>query len=124
MDFRQILERFWFHGGAIKSFHLDIPNNLAEIELSLKRHIDGKLLIGEIKESELVPVILRLTFHELVEASLFDKFPTQGHYIDFSTFVIDGNKVGISFNVHDSASYVYEKDNWVIKSKIMTWEEI
>lgn len=77
-----------------------------------------------IDQRDLVPCIVRLTFQDLIEASLFDKFPTQGYYLNFCTFGNNGDEVGISFNVHDSSNYVYEKDNWVIKAKWMTWKEL
>ncbi|HEV8272624.1 MAG TPA: hypothetical protein VGQ04_15035 [Chitinophagaceae bacterium] len=124
MNIHQLHEHYWLNGGAIKSFHLDIQNNTAEIQLSVSRHINGKLLVGQINEKDLVPCIIKLTFQELIEASLFDKFPTQGYYLNFCTFGNNGAEVGMSFNVHDNSNYVYEKDNWVIKSKRMTWKEV
>lgn len=124
MNIHQLHEYYWLNGGAIKSFHLDIQSNTAEIELLVSRHINRKLLVGQIDQRDLVPCIVRLTFQDLIEASLFDKFPTQGYYLNFCTFGNNGDEVGISFNVHDSSNYVYEKDNWVIKAKWMTWKEV
>jgi hypothetical protein len=120
----QLHEKYWFHDGAIKSFHLDIENNTAEIELFVRRHRSNKKLSGQIQEGELVPCTIRLTFEDLIETSLFDKFPTQGNYLNFSTYRNNEKEVGISFNVHDNSSYTYDKDNWVIKAKRMTWKEI
>jgi hypothetical protein len=36
----------------------------------------------------------------------------------------NGEEIGISFNVHKNSSYVYEKDNRVIKAKRITWSEV
>lgn len=66
------------HHGSIKALHLDIQNNTAEIELLVSRHINGELLVGQSNERDMVPCAIRLTFQNLIEASLFDKFPTQG----------------------------------------------
>ena len=124
MNIHQLHEYYWFNGGAIKSFHLDIQNNAAEIELLVSRHTNRKLLGGQINERDLVPCSVTLTFQGLIEASLFDRFPTQGYYLNFCAFGNNGDEVGISFNVHDNSNYVYEKDNWVIKAKWMTWKEV
>lgn len=124
MNILQLHEYYWLHSGSIKVFHLDIQNNTAEIELLVSRFINRKLLAGQINEKDKVPCTLRLTFHNLIEASLFDKFPTQGYYLNFSLFENDSEEVGISFNVHDNSSYIYEKDNWVIKAKWVTWQEV
>ena len=124
MNTHQLHEYYWLNGGSIKAFHLDIQNNTAEIELLVSRHTKGKLLVGQINENDMVPCTIRLTFRNLIEASLFDKFPTEGYYLNWSLFGNDGEEVGISFNVHDNSSYIYEKDNWVIKAKWMIWKEV
>jgi len=124
MNIHQLHEHYWLPGGSIKAFTLDIQNNTAEIELSVSRHTDGKLLVGQINEREMVPCTIRIRFQNLIEASLFDKFPTQGYYLNFSLFGNNGEEVGISFNVHDNSSYIYEKDNWMIKAKWVTWKEV
>ena len=124
MNILQLHEHYWLNGGSIKAFQMDIQNNIAEIELLVGRHTHGKLLIGQINERDIVPCTIRLTFQDLIEISLFDKFPTQGYYLNFCVFGNDGEEVGISFNVHDNSSYVYEKDNWMIKAKRMTWREV
>jgi hypothetical protein len=123
MNIHELHENYWFQDGAIKSFHLDVQNNIAAIELSVRRHPNGKLL-GRINEKDLVPCTIRLTFQDLIETSLFDKFPTQGYYLNFTSYENNGEEVGISLNVHDNSSYIYEKDNWVIKSKRMTCDEV
>jgi hypothetical protein len=123
MNIHQLHEYYWLNGGLIKVFHLDIQNNTAEIELLVSRHTNRELLVGQINEKDLVPCTIRLTFQNLIEASLFDKFPTQGYYLNLSLFGNNGEEVGISFNVHDNSSYVYEKNNWMIKAKWMTWKE-
>lgn len=124
MNIHQLHEYYSLIAGSIKSFHLDIQHNTAEIELLVSRHINRKLLVGQINERDLVPCIVRLTFQDLIEASLSDKFPTQGYYLNFCTLGNNGDEVGISFNVHDNSNYVYEKDNWVIKAKWVTWKEV
>lgn len=124
MNIHQLHEHYWLIGGSIKAFHLDIQNNTAEIELLVSRHINGKLLVGQINERDMVPCTIRLTFQNLIEASLFDKFPTQGYYLNLSLSGNNSEEVGISFNVHDNSSYAYEKDNWMIKAKWMTWIEV
>ena len=124
MNIHQLHEYYSLNGGAIKSFHLDIQNNTAEIELLVSRDSNGKLLVGRLNENDMVPCTIRLTFQDLIEASLFDKFPTQGHYLNCSLFGNNGEEVGMSFNVHDNASYIYEKDNWVVRAKWMGWKEI
>jgi len=124
MNIHQLHEYYWLNGGSIKAFHLDIQNNTAEIELMVSRHINRKLLVGQINERDMVSCTIRVTFQHLIEASLFDKFPTQGYYLNFSLFENNGEEVGISFNVHDNASYIYEKDNWMIRAKRVTWKEV
>jgi len=119
----KLREQYWFHDGAIKSFRLEIQNSSAEIELLVRRHPSGKLA-GQIHEEDLIPCTLQITFEGLIEISLFDKFPTEGNYLNFSAFGKDGEEVCISFNVHDSSSSIYEKDNWVIKAKRIIWKEI
>jgi hypothetical protein len=88
------------------------------------RRINSRQPSGQIQEKDLLPCTLRLTFEELVEISLFDKFPTQGYYLGFCSFNEYDQAVGISINVHDSSSYVYEKDNWIVKSKSVRWKEV
>jgi hypothetical protein len=122
MDLTKLLEKYWFHDGTIQSFHLDIQKNSAELELLVKRSTKGKLS-DPVEEKDLVDCTLKLTFEDLIEASVFDIFPTQGYYINFSSYTHGDEEVGISFNVHDSASYVHKKDNWVIKAKRMLWKD-
>ena len=123
MDINHLHEQYWFHDGAIKSFRLDIQNSTAAIELLVKRHIGGKLA-GQIQEKDLLSCTLRLVFEDLVEVSLFDKFPTQGYYLNFSSYGKMGEEVGVSLSVHDNSNHVYEKDNWVIKARRITWREV
>ncbi|HWI91710.1 MAG TPA: hypothetical protein VNT20_10570 [Flavisolibacter sp.] len=42
MNFSKFLEDYWTSDGRIKSFHLDVGNNRAEIGLLIKRVIYGK----------------------------------------------------------------------------------
>jgi hypothetical protein len=107
----------------LKSFGLDIEKNTLEIELVAKRITSaGK---RETHETDLTPCIVKLTFMELIEVSLFDRFPTDGYYIEFSTGQISNrNEVELSINVFDNSSYVYEKPNWIIKAKRVSWKEI
>ena len=123
MNINQLPEQYSFHDGAIKSFYLDIQNSTAEIEM-LVRRIISRRPSGQIQENDLVPCILRLTFEDLLEVSLFNKLPTQGYYIGFCSFKENDQAVGISINVHDSSNYVYEKDNWLVKAKSITWKEV
>lgn len=123
LNINDLRKHYWFHDGSIKSFHLDITNNTAEIQLLIKRHITGKLR-GQIHEGDLVPCTLKLIFEDLVEASLFDMFPTQGYYLEFNTYSEGSEEVGISFNVHDNSNHTYEKHNWVIKAKHVEWQEM
>ena len=123
MNVNQLHEQYWFSEGQVKSFQLDIQNNKAEIELLTKRIIN-KGPNGQILENGLKPCTLRITFENLIELSLFDKFPTQGYYLDFNTYNNGEEDFAISLNVHDNSSYVYEKDNWFIKAKNITWKEI
>lgn len=123
MNISQLREYYWFHNGSIKSFRLDIPNNTAEIQVQVKKHINGKLS-GQFQERDLVPCTLKLTFEDLIETSLFDRFPTQGYYLDFKSYGNGDEEVGISFNVHDNSSYTYETDNWVIKARRVNGEEV
>ena len=121
MDVHQIHEHYWLSEGAIKSFHLDIQNNTAEIELSVRRCAKGKKQ-GPI--TLLDPCVLRLTFQGLMEVSLFDKLPTDGYYLKFSLHQDNEKEIGLSFNVHDSSNQIHEQDNWVIKAKTMVWKEV
>src|SRR5687767_1769319 len=116
MKIEQIHRQYWFHDGRIKSFHLDIETNRVEIELFVKR-IKGSRPSGALLEENLEPCTLQLLFEKLIEVSLFDRFPTQGYYLNFSTFNNTGKGIEVCFNVHDSADHIYEKDNWIIKSK-------
>jgi len=125
MNFSKFHNHYWAHDGVIKSFHLDIQNSTVEIELSVRKMGNGKELSGPIDDKELVPCCLRLTFRNLIEVSVFDRFPTDGYYLEFVTSC-DGNgrEVGLSINLFDSSNYVYEKPNWVIRSKRVSWQEI
>ena len=122
MNIDQLYGQYWFHDGAIKSFHLDIQNNRIEVELFVKRIRNRPP--GPLREKELEPCTLQLIFEELIEVSLFDRFPTQGYYLNFSTFNNSSNGIEVSFNVHDSSNSVYEKDNWVIKARQIAWKEV
>lgn len=125
MNIQQLRERYWFDGGAIRSFHLDMQKNTAELEMLVKMHMNEILSgSGQIEERDLVPCTIRITFQDLIEISLFDKFPTQGYYLKFTSSEINGVEVGVSFNIHDNASYTYEEDNWVIKAKRVTWKQV
>jgi hypothetical protein len=109
------------HDGAIKSLYPDIAANSIVIELLVKRNaLQGKNGPATLLD----PCTIRLTFHELIEASLFDKFPTMGHYIESCIGGNNGEEVTWSFVVHDSASYIHEKYNWVIKAKWLSWKEV
>lgn len=123
MNISDFHKHYWTHNGRIKSFRLDVEKSTVEIELAINRIIPpGKV---EIQEKDLTPCIVKLIFIELTEVSLFDRFPTDGYYIEFITGQIsDRNEVELSINVFDNSSYVYEKPNWVIRAKRVSWEEI
>ena len=123
MDISELLKYYWFFGGSIKSFHLDIPNNTAEIQILVKRDINRHYL-GRVEEKNMMPCTLSIRFEGLIEISLFDRFPTLGYYLDCMSYGKDGEEVGFSFNVHDNSNYTYETDNWVIKAKHIHWVEI
>jgi len=125
MNFSKFRSHYWTHDGLIKSFRLDISNNIVEIELSVRKMENGKALPNQIDDNEMVPCSLRLTFHELIEVSVFDRFPTDGYYLEFITsYDSNGREVSLSINLFDSSNYVYEKPNWVIRSKTVSWQEI
>jgi hypothetical protein len=121
MNPEEFLTHYSIGDGQIRIFRLDIQNNTAEIEITARRckvEKEGKPL------TLLDPCLLRITFQDLIEISLFDKFPSGGYFIHYG-FCYDNHLVtGLSFNVHDSASYVHEKDNWVIKAKNISWKEV
>jgi hypothetical protein len=123
MDISRLHGQYWFAGGAVKSFHLDIQNSRIEIVLFVKR-IKRDRASGSLQENDLEPCTLQLTFERLIEVSLFNKFPTQGYLLNSTTFDNTGNGMEVSFHVYDSSNYVYEKDNWVIKAKRITWKEV
>jgi hypothetical protein len=122
MEFVLLHKYYWFIDGSIKSFHIDVQNSSASIDLVVRRYRNGKIPV-QVKEEDLVTCTLRLTFHDLIQVSLLNKFPTQGYYLNFSTSE-SSEEVGISFNVHDSSNHVYEKDNWIIKAKRVAWKEV
>ena len=125
MNFSKLHNQYWTHDGVIKSFRLDIANSIAEIELSIRKKETNKQSSNSTNDKELVPCTLRLTFRYLIEVSLFNKFPSNGYYIEFITGY-NGNcgEVCLSINLFDSSNYVYGKPNWVIRSKRVSWEEI
>jgi hypothetical protein len=122
MNISKFHQHYRTHDGRIKSFHLDIENNVAEIELFVKRIITpGK---GRISEEDLIPCTLKLTFRQLIEVSLFNRLPSDGYYLEFVTYNDNDSEVGLLINVFDNSSYVHEKPNWVIKAKRVSWEEV
>jgi hypothetical protein len=123
MNIDELRGQYWFHDGTIKSFHLDIQSNRVEIELFVGR-IKRNRPSGPLQEEDLEPCILQLVFEKLIEVSLFDRFPTQGYYLNFSTFNNTSKRIEVSLNVHDSSSSVHEKDNWVIKARQIAWKEV
>jgi hypothetical protein len=123
MNIKRLLSQYWFHDGALKSFRLDIPNDFIEIELFVKR-ITRISPPGPLQPEDLTPCTLKLLFEKLIEVSLFDKFPTQGYFLDFSISDYGTKGIEVSFNVHDNSSSTYEKPNWVIKAKQIAWEEV
>jgi hypothetical protein len=122
MNIILLREQYWFHDGVVRAFHLDLQQSHAEIELFVRR-IRKQNPSGPLKEEDLDPCTLQLVFDDLIEVSLFDKFPTQGNYLNFSTFDNGGSEFGVSLTVHDSSSHI-EKDNWVIKSRRIEWKEV
>ena len=123
MNIDQLNKQYWFHDGAIMSFHLDILNSRVEIVLHVRR-ISKERKPGPLQEQDLSPCTLQLICTDLIEVSLFERFPTQGYYLNFTTINDSVHGIELSFNVHDSSSYVYEKDNWVIKAKQIKWKEV
>jgi hypothetical protein len=125
MNFSKFNNLYWTRDGVIKSFHLDIPNSIAEIELSVHKREIGKALSNSTNDKELLPCNVRLTFRYLIEVSLFDKFPSDGYYVEFITgYNINGGEVCLSINLFDNSSHVYERPNWVIRAKRVSWQEI
>lgn len=123
MNIERLLGQYWFHDGAVKSFRLEIPNDCIEIELFVKR-IKRISPPGPLQQEDLTPCLLMLTFEQLIEVSLLSRFPTQGYYLDFSTFNKGSEGIEVCFNVHDNSSSVYERPNWVIKAKRVDWKEV
>jgi hypothetical protein len=123
MNIENLHGQYWFHDGAIKSFHLDIQNNYLEIELFVNR-INRTSPSGRLQKEDLTPCTLNLRFEKLIEISLLNKFPTQGYYLDFSTFNKNSEGLEVCFNVHDNSSAVYEKPNLIIKAKKVAWKEV
>lgn len=121
MHIEALTYHYWFHNGKLISFHLDIQKDSVEIEIEvnkiLKRKANGMI-------EDMAPCNLKIKMEDLIEVSLFDKFPTQGYYLNFSTAKLAKREVEISFNVHDSASYTYEKDNWNVRAKKIEWVEL
>ena len=125
MNFSKFNNHYWTPDGVIKSFHLDVPNSIAEIELSVHKREIGKALSNSTNDKELVPCTVRLTFRYLIEVSLFDKFPSDGYYVQFITgYNENGGEVCLSINLLDNSSHVYERPNWVIRAKRVSWQEI
>lgn len=119
MNFNDVSDHYWLPDGAIKSFYLDIQRQRVEVELSVRRCAKGK------KQEHVTlqePCILKLTFQEIIEVSMFDNFPTDGYYLDFCYYDND-HEVGFSLNIFDNSSQLHEKYNWVIKAKKMSWAE-
>jgi hypothetical protein len=115
MNIRKLLDYYLFDDGRIKLFHLDIQNNTAEIELIVSR---------KTIENGSAPCTLRLTFQNLIEASIFDKFPMDGYYLEFRLYQNNGKEFGVFIEVYDNSSQMPEKHNWVIKSKRVSWKEV
>jgi hypothetical protein len=127
MNISKLHQQYWFHDGQIKSFHLDIQTGTIEIELLIKRKTKEQGGISEqggINEKNLIPCDLKLTFRQLIEVSIFDKFPTDGYYLEFVTFNGGGSEVALFITLFDNSSYGYDKPNWVVKSKRVSWEEV
>lgn len=118
----ELLENYWFHDGALQVVHLNVAANSAVLELAVKRIISGKAS-GNLQKENLVPCTLKLFFEDLVEATLINKFPTQGHYLDFTLYEYKG-EVTASFLVHDNSSSIHANDNWVVKARKLTWKEV
>ena len=94
MNFSKFNNHYWTPDGVIKSFHLDVPKSIAEIELSVHKREIGKALSNSTNDKELLPCNVRLTFRYLIEVSLFDKFPSDGYYVEFITgYNINGGEV-------------------------------
>ena len=123
MHITALFYHYWLHGGTVRSFHLDLPNNSATIELNVEKILRPKPT-GPLQKSDLLPCTLRIIFEDLLEVSLSNKLPSMGYYIDISTSELRKSEMGFALNLHDSSSSIYEKDNWVIKSKRVRWEEI
>jgi hypothetical protein len=123
MNIERLHGQYWFHDGAVKSFRLDIQNDCIEIELFVKR-IKRISPYGPLQQEDLTPCTLYLKFEKLIEVSLLNKFPTQGYYLNFSTFNKGSEGIEVCFNVHDNSSSVYEKPNWVIMAKRVVWKEV
>src|SRR5687768_14291901 len=118
----QLHDQYWFHDGAVKSFHLDVRNSRAEIELLVSRIRKG--YSSPLRKEDLLPCTLQMVFEHLIEVSLFDRFPTQGIWIDFSANKNMADQIEVCLNIHDHSSYVYEKPNWVIRAKQINWKEV
>src|SRR5436189_1347155 len=61
MNFSKFHNHYWTSDGVIKSFHLDIPNSIAEIQLSVHKREMGKALSNSSNDKELLPCNVRLT---------------------------------------------------------------
>jgi hypothetical protein len=122
MQIDSLQSQYWFSGGTIKSFFLDIKSSHIEIDVYVKR-FKKNAPRSPVKEHDLEPCTLRILLEDLIEVSLYDTFPTEGDYLDFITFK-NGNVIEVGFNVHDGSNFVYEEPNWLIKAKQVSWREV
>ena len=121
MNISDFHRHYWTHNGRVKSFRLDVEKNTIEIELEAKRITSlGK---GQVHEKDFTSCIVKLTFIRLIEVSLFDRFTTDGYYIEFITGENEnGNEVELSINIFDNSSHVHERPNCVTKTQRISWE--
>lgn len=115
MTLNEALKLYALNDGQICHFEFDFRTKQLKIKLLVRKHI-----VKQVFE----PFKVMLTFHDVKLFDIFEDFPTNGQYSDITIFENENDGVYVSFDPYGNSGTAHQDDNWIIKSKQITINEL
>ena len=111
MKFEDLLKRYSFNDGETLGLTTDFRNKTISILLNVRRFI---------RKKKLEKCLISLEFIEATTFDIIEDFTTAGSYSDIKFLKNENGEFYISIDPYDNTSNSNQRDNFVIKSNLLT----
>jgi hypothetical protein len=115
MNLEQLFNRYILNDGTVKSFHFEVASKRATVELDIRKHLP---------KQKWAKCSVQITFIDVTEIFLFEDFPTNGNYSDFTFVKLADGKLYLSLDPYGNSGEPHTEDNWIIKALDFTINEL